>query len=144
VQEITMKKAAVLIALAQACTLSFAQTTAPAPSNAPGDSRASFICGGVGVDEQQNMKAAASQHDLMLTFAVSNGAFLADVDVQIRSAKGPVVLSAKCNGPIMLVDLPSGGTWSVTARANGETRQKSVAAGAGKHAQATFIWPAGA
>ena len=139
-----MKNAAIVIALAQACSLSFAQTTAPAPSGATAGPRASFICGGVGVDEQQSMKAAAGQHDLMLTFAVSNGAFLADVDVQIRGANGPVVLSAKCSGPIMLVDLPSGGTWSVTARAKGQTRQKSVAAGGGKHAQATFTWPTGA
>jgi hypothetical protein len=130
--------------LAQAGTLVFAQGTGPAPLDSRSASGASFVCGGVGVNEQQSMKAAANQHDLMLTFAVSNGAYLADVDVEIRRANGPVVLSAKCNGPIMLVDLPSGGSWSVTARANGETRQKTLTAGAGRHAQTTFTWPAGA
>ncbi|HWI80011.1 MAG TPA: hypothetical protein VNS31_12485 [Ramlibacter sp.] len=139
-----MKKSAILIALAQAGTLVFAQGTGPAPLDSRSASGASFVCGGVGVNEQQSMKAAANQHDLMLTFAVSNGAYLADVDVEIRRANGPVVLSAKCNGPIMLVDLPSGGSWSVTARANGETRQKTLTAGAGRHAQTTFTWPAGA
>jgi hypothetical protein len=131
------------LALVQACTLAFAQGAA-APPGARTSSQASFICGGVGVDEQQSMKAAASQHDLMLTFAVSNGAYLADVDVQIKSPQGAVVLSAKCGGPIMLVDLPAGGSWSVTASSNGEARQKTLSAGAGRHAQATFIWPAGA
>ena len=139
-----MRKTAVLIALAQACTLGLAQGAAPASAdsrNAPG---AGFLCGGVGLDEQQSMKAAANQHDMMLTFAVSNGAYLADVDVEIRRSNGPVVLSAKCDGPIMLVDLPAGGSWSVTARANGQTRQKLVTAGGGRHAQTTFMWPAGA
>jgi hypothetical protein len=139
-----MKKIAMAIALAQACTFALAQIAAapsPGPRNEP---QASFVCGGVGVDEQQSMKSAANQHDMMLTFAVSNGAYLADVDVEIRSPQGAVVLSAKCSGPIMLVDLPAGGSWSVTARSNGEARRQTLTAGAGRHAQATFVWPAGA
>jgi len=139
-----MKKSAILIALAQAGTLVFAQGTGPAPLDSRSASGASFVCGGVGVNEQQSMKAAANQHDLMLTFAVSNGAFLADVDVEIKRANGPVVLSARCSGPIMLVDLPGAGSWSITARSNGATRQATVTAGGGRHAQSTFIWPAGA
>jgi len=43
----------------------------------------------------------------------------------------------------MLVDLPAGGTWRVTARANGQAREKTVTAGAGRRAQATLTWPAG-
>jgi len=139
-----MKKAAILVALAQACALVFAQSAAPMPSDSSTAAGARFICGGVGVDEQQSMKAAANQHDLMLTFAVSNGAFLADVDVEIKRANGPVVLSARCSGPIMLVDLPGAGSWSITARSNGATRQATVTAGGGRHAQSTLIWPAGA
>jgi hypothetical protein len=139
-----MKKIAMAIAVAHACTLALAQNAAapsPGPRNGP---QASFVCGGVGVGEQQSMKSAANQHDMMLTFAVSNGAYLADVDVEIRSPQGAVVLSAKCGGPIMLVDLPAGGSWSVTARSNGQARQKTLAAGAGRHAHAIFVWPAGA
>jgi hypothetical protein len=140
-----MKQAAILIGLTQACALAFGQAQAPsAPSGSRTASEASFVCGGVGLDEQQSMKSAASQHDLMLTFAASNGAYLADVDVEIRNSKGAVVLSAKCNGPLMLVDLPAAGTWSITARANGETRRKTLTAGSGRHAQTTFTWPAGA
>lgn len=136
-----MKKAAILIALAQAVAPAFAQSPA---GDARGAGAAGFVCGGVGIDEQQSMKAAAGQHDLMLTFAVSGGAYLADVDVEIRNARGAVVLAARCEGPIMLVDLPTAGSWSVTARANGQIRQKTVSAGAGRRAQATLIWPAGA
>jgi hypothetical protein len=139
-----MKKVAITIALAQAATFALAQGAAATSPVARGEPRASFVCGGIGVDEQQSMKSDAAQHDLMLTFAVSNGAYLADVDVQIKSSQGAVVLSTRCSGPIMLVDLPSGGSWSVTARSNGETRSKTLTAGGGRHARATFMWPAGA
>jgi hypothetical protein len=139
-----MRHVIIALALAQACTLAPAQGAAGASTGPRSGSQANFICGGVGVDEQQSMKSAANQHDMMLTFAVSNGAYLADVDVQIKSPQGTVVLSAKCGGPIMLVDLPAGGSWSVTASSNGEVRQKTLTAGGGRHAQATLIWPAGA
>jgi hypothetical protein len=139
-----MKAYALAIALAQACTFALAQGMPASPAGSRDASQANFVCGGIGVAEQQSMKSAANQHDLMLTFAVSNGAYLADVDVQIKGADGALVLSAKCSGPIMLVDLPAQGSWSVTATSNGETRHKTVTAGAGRHAQATFTWPAGA
>jgi hypothetical protein len=138
-----MNKAALLIALAQACTLALAQTP---QGEAPGTrtaGTAAYVCGGVGADDQERMKADARQHDLMLTFAVSNGAYLADVDVEIKNSKGDVVLAAKCDGPIMLVDLPTG-SWRVTAQANGQTRQKTISTRRGRHVQASLIWPAGA
>jgi hypothetical protein len=140
-----ISNAAILLALAQACSLALAQ--ASAERNAPaaaGSSGATFECGGVGVGEQQRMKAAASDYHLMLTFAVSNGAYLSDVDVEIKDAKGRTVLSTKCDGPIMLVRLPSGGSWRITAQANGQSRQKTITAGSGRVVQATFVWPAGA
>ena len=126
-----MIKATLLLVACQACTLAFAQNTA------------TFVCGGIGDADQKAIKAQAPQHHLMLTFALSSGAYLADVDVQIKDSKGATVLSTKCGGPIMLVDLPSGGTWNVTAQSNGQIRQKQIAAGSGKPAQATFTWPAG-
>jgi hypothetical protein len=139
-----MNKQLLFAFLCQACTLAFAQSP-PYPGNLEVQKAgaATYVCGGVGQGEQAAMKAQAGQHSLMLTFAVSNGAYLADVDVEIKNTKGGVVLAAKCTGPIMLVDLPSGGSWQVTAQANGVARQKTISAGAGRKAQATFVWPAG-
>jgi hypothetical protein len=124
-----MIRRSLFLVLALSCSAAMAQS-APA----------TYVCGGVGQADQQAMKAQASQHSMMLTFAVSNGAYLADVDVQITDSKGGVVLSARCDGPIMLVDLPPG-TWHVTAKANGQIRSKTLSAVAGRNAQATFIWP---
>ena len=103
---------------------------------------ANFVCGGIGEGDQQAMKAQAPQHDLMLTFAESTGAYLADVAVQIRNSTGAVVLDTTCPGPIMLVDLPRSGRWHITAQINGERRDKTVATSPGHRAQATFTWPA--
>ncbi len=138
----TITRAILLLAACQACTLALAQNTAQPATPRP-SAGASFVCGGVGDADQRAIKAQAAQHHLMLTFAVSTGAYLADVDVQIRDAKGGVVLSAKCGGPIMLVDLPSGGTWHVRAEANGQVRERTLTAGSGRPVQATFTWPAG-
>ena len=84
-----MSKAAILLALAQVCSLALAQTPSERTTPAqPGSSGATFECGGVGLEEQQRMKAAASNYHLMLTFAVSSGAYLSDVDVEIKDSKG--------------------------------------------------------
>ena len=140
-----MYKAAILLALAQACSLALAQTPAARSAPAPaGSAGATFECGGVGVEDQQRMKAAASGYHLMLTFAVSSGAYLSDVDVEIKDGKGSTVLATKCDGPIMLVRLPGRGSWRVTATANGQSRPKTISAGAGRVVQATFVWPPGA
>lgn len=135
------KKAALSLLLGSACAWALAQEAPPLEMQRVG--AAAYVCGGVSSDEQQAIKAQARRHDLMLTFAVSSGAYLADVEVQIRDAKGAVVLSATCGGPIMLVDLPARASWHVTARANGQAREKTVTAGGGTRAQATLIWPAG-
>lgn len=104
---------------------------------------ATHVCGGIGVGEQQRMKAEAASHDLMLTFAASSGAYLADIAVQIRDRRGASVLDVTCGGPIMLVDLPAG-TYRITARAAGVARDKTVTITRGKRpASATFVWPAG-
>jgi len=126
-----MKRAMLLLVAASAAAFAIAQT--------PG---ANYVCGGVGLDDQEAIKAQAPGHSLMLTFAANTGAFLADVDVQISDAKGNVVLSATCSGPIMLVDLPRKGSWHVRAQSNGVTREKTVTTGGGGTARATLLWPA--
>lgn len=85
-----------------------------------------YVCGGIGSDEVASMKDAASDYDLMMTFAASTGAFLADVDVEIADARGRPVLNVTCDGPIMLVDLPRDGRYRVQAEAEGRTLTRSA------------------
>ena len=85
-----------------------------------------YVCGGVGSDEVASLKDAASDYDLMMTFAASTGAYIADVDVEIADARGRTVLDVNCDGPIMLVDLPSDGRYRVRAEAEGRMLTRSA------------------
>jgi hypothetical protein len=130
-----MKTTPILLGLALAAALS-----AQAPAQAAG---ATYRCGGIGTDESQQMKAEAANHDMMLTFASSTGAYLADVKVDISNAKGESVAAGNCKGPIMLVDVPEAGEYRITAQYNGVTKQQSMHVGRpGKGAGSTFVWAA--
>lgn len=105
-----------------------------------------YLCGGIGTDEAAHMKQEAKGYDLMLTFAARNGAYLADVNVDIADAKGNSVLQATCDAPIMLVDLPKSGNYRVSADAAGYTLRQTVKVSAAKKnrpsvASAALVWP---
>jgi len=132
---------AALLAPAAAGTLAQSAGVAATASGSAGAQAAAFRCGGVGQDEQQRIKAEAAQHDLLLTFSVTGGAYLADVDVEIRRGD-QVVLQARCNGPLMLVDLSPAGPYEIRASAQGKDQRKTVTVGGGgKPASVSFVWP---
>jgi hypothetical protein len=116
------------LALALALTCGFAQAQ-------------TFRCGGIGQAEQDQFKAEAAQHDALLTFALSTGAYVSDVDVRITDKAGKAVVEGRCAGPLMLVDLPAKGTYQVSATYEGKVQSKSLAV-ATKPARASFTWPA--
>jgi hypothetical protein len=102
-----------------------------------------YVCGGIGQNEQQEMKQAASKYDLMVTFAASNGAYVADVDVDIADARGNQMLSTTCDGPIMLVDLPKGGNYKIMAEAGGRTLTRNAEVRSGSGVDVVHMaWPA--
>ena len=102
-------------------------------------SQTAFRCGGVGDEDQKRMKAEASQHALLVTFAATDGAYLSNIDVEIRR-NGQVVLQGRCNGPLMLVDLAPAGSYEITATSQGRTQRKTVAVG-DRPASLTISWP---
>lgn len=101
-----------------------------------------YLCGGIGSDEAASMKQAASQYDLMLTFAASSGAYLADVNVDIADARGQAVLQTTCDGPIMLVSLHKNGTYRIRADAGGHVMTRTARVQSGKKvASVAMAWP---
>ena len=129
--------AAALACCAAAAQAQSATATATGSANAQA---AAFRCGGVGEDDQKRMKAEAAQHALLVTFASSTGAYVADVDVEIRR-DGQVVVQGRCNGPLMLVDLAPQGSYEISATSQGRTQKQTVAIGAQRPATVTFRWP---
>lgn len=101
---------------------------------------ATYECGGVGQGDQERIKAQAASHHALLTFAESGGAYVADVDVRVLDSRGGEVLSARCDGPLMLLDLPRPGRYRVIATLNGEPRERTLTVGKGT-ARAVFVWP---
>jgi len=105
-----------------------------------------YLCGGVGEEESAYMKSEASSYDLMLTFAARGGAYLADVGIEIADAGGKRLLQARCDSPMMLVDLPRAGSYRIRADANGHVISRSVKVNAGRKtgqhlATAVLTWP---
>jgi hypothetical protein len=85
-----------------------------------------YLCGGIGQDEVNEMKEAARDYDLMLTFAARDGSYLADVNVDIADSRDKSLLKTTCNAPIMLLDLGRSGTYRIRAETGGNTVSKSV------------------
>jgi hypothetical protein len=104
-----------------------AQTSTALPAM-KGSGEARWVCGGIGSDESQAMRAAMKSHPLSLLFARSDGAYLADVEVTIQDASGAAKLALRANGPVCLVELPAG-KYTIAATSEGATKSQSVTIG---------------
>lgn len=102
-----------------------------------------YMCGGIGIVEAARMKQIAPDYELMLTFAASNGAYLADIDVTIAKGSGEKLVAARCNGPIMLVDVPQAGTYRITAETEGHKVVRTARVKDGQKGKLlSLTWPA--
>lgn len=146
----------ILVGLASASASGFAQ---PRIENAPSvqdrplpapmthlepktENGITYLCGGVGEDEANAMKQAALDYDLMVTFAATNGAYLAGVNVDIADARGRSLLKTSCDAPIMLVGFETPGNYRIRGSANGHviTSRAQVRAG-GRVKTLAMAWP---
>jgi hypothetical protein len=100
-----------------------------------------YVTGGFGKDESCAMKAAAGNYDLMLIFAERDGAYVADVNVQIIDTSGHTVLDT-VSGPLLLVSLPAG-KYRVGAEYNGAAKWRTVNVGGSQSDRLTFAWASG-
>ncbi|MBS0426474.1 MAG: carboxypeptidase regulatory-like domain-containing protein [Proteobacteria bacterium] len=136
------------LALTTACAAQAQTMTAPAPvmpaqpAAAPaapmatggmprmrGEGNARYVCGGIGSDESTAMRAAMKDHPLSLLFARPDGAYLANVEVDIKGDSGSA-LRLRANGPVCLIDLPAG-KYTVDASTEGRSKSQSVTLGGG-------------
>ena len=84
-----------------------------------------YIAGGIGLDESEQMKAAAHGFPLAITVASKSGAYLADSQITIEDARGTAVLDTKLEAPYLLVDLAPG-QYKVVATLKGQRQTRSV------------------
>ncbi|VTU19073.1 hypothetical protein H4CHR_00312 [Variovorax sp. PBS-H4] len=105
-----------------------AQTTTLPPMKSQG--AVQYVCGGIGSDESNAMRAAMKDYPLSLLFARADGAYLAEVAVTIKDASGAAVLSMPASGPVCLITLPAG-RYTVEAATEGIAKSHSVSVGRG-------------
>jgi len=99
-----------------------------------------FVSGGVGFDERNEMQAIRADYNLHLLFSITGtGEYLSDVQVLIRDAKGNVYLEAVSDGPMLFARL-SPGRYLVTADHDGQLIQKWATVGK-QRASLYFRWP---
>jgi hypothetical protein len=82
-----------------------------------------FLSGGAGADERQEMQSQRARYSLWLTAAARGGAFLSDVDVRVLSRpSGIPVLEHRMTGPWLYAALPAG-TYVVEATADADAQR---------------------
>lgn len=105
------------------------------------ENEVTFVSGGIGSCESQEMRNIAKQYQLELVFVqktATTESFLASVPVEIIDKKGSYVLDTVTKGPYLLAKLPNG-RYSVTATFNGETKEQQVSI-TSKHQRVVFMW----
>ena len=100
----------------------------------------SFVSGGVGGDERDEMHAIQADYNLSLLFSVKGtGEYLSDVRVHIEDSKGNTSLETVADGPMLYAKLKPG-RYSVSADRDGHVIDRKVMVG-GKRTSLSFVWP---
>lgn len=141
---------AILLALSLASTAA-AGGAQPAQPSATGarplpqeqtENGVKYRCGGIGMIEAARLKQIAPDYDLMLTFATGSGAYLTDIDIEISRRGAGVLLRTRCNGPIMLVDMPQAGAYRISATTENRTVTRKAQVKQGQRGKRLSLnWP---
>ena len=85
-----------------------------------------YVSGGAGTEAVDRLRAMEKDFNLKLVFALSNGEYLADVNVSVVDAANHVVLDTSSEGPWLLAKLPPG-KYQVNANYRGKAERREVA-----------------
>lgn len=111
------------------------------PSKAQGN--ISFITGGIGSDESSAIFAAAKKWALLIEMSEidrsGRGVWIAGVDIRVLDAKQQTLLETICDGPLMLLNAPSG-QYIVEASYQGKLLKRSVILKEGDSQKLTLFW----
>lgn len=136
----------IALAAAGACAAAGAAEAQPAPLPAiQTQGPVAYLSGGVGRDEAHAIEQAASRWPVMLEFAAregnaQQGAWLANVSVQILDAQHHAVLETVSDGPFVLARLQPG-HYEVKATFDGQTFARPLQVARQGTAREVFVWP---
>lgn len=102
-----------------------------------------FITGGIGSDESSAIFAAAKKWALLIEMSEidrsGRGVWIAGVDIRVLDAKQQTLLETICDGPLMLLNAPSG-QYMVEASYQGKLLKRSVTLKEGDSQKLTLFW----
>ena len=125
--------------LAATMVAMLATVQAPAQENMVTQNNVSFVSGGVGVDSRERLQAQEKDFNLKLVFALVEGNYLADINVNVKDAAGKTLVEHVADGPFFMAKLPAG-AYSVTVGNNGQTQTRKVKVGDRLRTE-YFRWP---
>jgi hypothetical protein len=102
-----------------------------------------YVTGGIGKDESDAMKQAASRYSLAIEMSSPAGPraeYVADVKIDIRDQQGKTVLSTTSDGPILLANLPPG-RYTINADKNGMSQHLNIVVGPSARPRVKFSFP---
>lgn len=102
--------------------------------------KVTYISGGVGVHEQEQLNGRAGEFNLKLVFTLVEGNYLADIGVLVSDAKGGRIVEHQADGPFFMAKLPAG-QYRVTATYDGRALTRKVSLGAKGLRTEYFRWP---
>jgi len=86
------------------------------------------VSGGIGIAEQQALKAREKEFNLKLVFTLVEGNYVSDVRVTIKDAKGKTLIESAAGGPFFMARLAPGG-YTVNATFRNKTVTRGVKLG---------------
>ncbi len=98
-----------------------------------------YMSGGIGLDEREQMERLGEGYNLKLIFAVQQGNFVSDVQVTITDGSGKALLDAVSDGPWLYAKLPVG-AYTIAVTHLGQTISKPAKVGASGRTQVSFVW----
>lgn len=101
----------------------------------------SFVSGGFGEDERDQLRAMQGQFNLKLVFALDAGNYLAGINARIEDQQGSTLVETTSDGPILMANLPAG-TYTVVVDHKGNEKQRTVEVGSQGMTDVNFTWRA--
>lgn len=94
-----------------------------------------YQCSGIGFDQRE--AANQAQYTVKIVYAQPDGHYLGGAQTTVRDSAGTELVSVKCPGPWVLLNLPTG-RYKITATLDGKTQSRNVAVSAGKRQKQVF------
>ena len=87
-----------------------------------------FVTGGIGDGSIEAFKKAAKDYNLRATFTAPGGAYMAEVNVTLKDAKGDTLVTTVSQGPFFYAQVPPG-RYELTAAYGDQSFQRKLEVG---------------